>query len=181
MTGTYRHFIIEQLAKREVGQCGTDRVPVRYPDLGVDGRLTIRGQARHVELTAVRRAHAAGDVIMVVPDAGVAFSGDLLFIGCHPFLGDGDLEGLRQALGALEASGADRIVPGHGPVGGVGDVRTLARSLDDVERIAAVGTANTPIPDEYRTWGFARFFAANVAFCAAGGRPAEPPPDQETP
>jgi glyoxylase-like metal-dependent hydrolase (beta-lactamase superfamily II) len=112
---------------------------------------------------------------MVVPDARVVFSGDLLFVDCHPYLADGDLAGLRRALEALEATGVDRIVPGHGPVTGVAAARLLARYLDDVERLAAAdpGTASIPVP--YRGWGFARFFAANVAFCAAGGRQADPP------
>jgi glyoxylase-like metal-dependent hydrolase (beta-lactamase superfamily II) len=148
---------------------------LRYPDIGFDGRLQIHGQARHVELRTLGRAHAAGDVVMVVPDARVVFSGDLLFVGCHPYLADGDLAGLRQALEALVASGVDRIVPGHGQVTAVGAARILARYLDDVERIAAAdpGTASIPVP--YRGWGFARFFAANVAFCAAGGRQADQP------
>jgi hypothetical protein len=70
----------------------------------------------------------------------------------------------------VEASGADRFVPGHGPVGGVAELRTLARYVDDVERLAAEGGNGTVIPDPYRSWGFARFFALNVEFCVAGGR-----------
>jgi hypothetical protein len=102
--------------------------------------------------------------------------GDLLFIGCHPYLGDGDLGDLRGALRMLEASGADRFVPGHGPVCGVDGLRTLARYIDDVERLAAVSDGTPTIPDPYRSWGFARFFRANIEFCAGGGRQPEAPP-----
>lgn len=152
---------------------------LRFPDLGFDGRLEIHGRDRRVELVALERAHAAGDLFMTVPDERVAFCGDLLFTGCHPYLGDGDVGGLRGALEMLEASGADRFVPGHGPVGRAAELRTLARYVDDVERLAARGEEAAAIPDPYRAWGLAQFFAENVTFCAGGGRQAaatvEPP------
>lgn len=151
---------------------------LRYPDLGFDGRLEIHGRDRRVELVALDRAHAAGDVFMVVPDERVAFCGDLLFIGCHPYLGDGDLGDLRGALQTLEASGAGRFVPGHGPVGGVAELRTLARYVDDVERLAVAGDVGAAVPDPYRPWAFARFFAGNVEFCVGGGRQAEASTDE---
>jgi len=142
---------------------------LRYPDVAFDRRLAIHGSDRRVELVAVERAHAAGDVFMTVPDARVAFCGDLLFVDCHPYLGDGDLGGLRDVLGRLGAGGSERFVPGHGPVGGAAQVRTLARYVDDIERVAAHDTRAVSIPGPYRSWGFAQFFPANVAFCAGGG------------
>lgn len=154
---------------------------LRYPDVGFDGRLEIHGRDRWVELVALDRAHAAGDVFMTVPDAKIAFCGDLLFIGCHPYLGDGDVGGLRGALGMLQASGANRFVPGHGPVGGAAEIETLLRYVDDVERLAAQGDEAAAIPEPYRSWAFARFFPANLEFCAGGGRQPqaleEEPPD----
>jgi cyclase len=46
---------------------------LRYPDVAFDRRLEVRGRDRRVELAAVERAHAPGDVFMTVPDARVAF------------------------------------------------------------------------------------------------------------
>jgi len=146
---------------------------LRVPDLAFDDRLEIHGRDRRVELVGLERAHSAGDLFMILPDERVAFCGDLLFVDCHPYLGDGDLGGLRGALGMLEASGADRFVPGHGPVGRAVELRTLASYVDDVERLATRGEEAAVIPDPYRAWGLAQFFAENVAFCAGGGRQAE--------
>jgi glyoxylase-like metal-dependent hydrolase (beta-lactamase superfamily II) len=151
---------------------------LRYPDLGFEGRLEIHGRDRRVELVALERAHAAGDLFMTVPDESIAFCGDLLFIDCHPYLGDGDIGGLRQALGMLEASGADRFVPGHGPVGRTVDLGTLARYIDDVEGLAARGEEAAAMPDPYGAWALARFFPVNVEFCAGGGRQAETSTDE---
>jgi glyoxylase-like metal-dependent hydrolase (beta-lactamase superfamily II) len=133
----------------------------------VEGRLWIEGSGRSVELRTLRPAHTDGDLVLVVPDARVAFCGDLLFVGCHPYLADGDLDGLRAALGEIERLGAERLVPGHGPVGGAAEAATLTAYLDDIESIARRAPDQEPgvaIPDAYRAWGLRRFFAANVAF-----------------
>ena len=152
---------------------------LRYPDVTFDDRLELHGRDWRVELVATDRAHAAGDTFLLVPDARVAFCGDLLFVGCSPFLGDGDIFGLRASLRALEVSGADRFVPGHGPVGGAAELGVLARYVGDVEQLGTAGLEDTPMPDPYRSWGFARFFAPNVAFRAGGGRQAEAAPGDQ--
>ena len=151
---------------------------LRYPDVGFHDRLEIHGSARHVELVAVDRAHGAGDLFMTVPDARVAFCGDLLFIGCHPYLGDGDVDGLRIALTRLEATGAERFVPGHGPVGAASDLRVMASYVADVERVAQRTDGDAAIPEAYRAWAFAQFFPPNVEFCASGGHQPAGPADQ---
>lgn len=146
---------------------------LRYPDVGFEGRLDVHGRDRDVQLVALETAHAPGDTFLVVPDARVAFCGDLLFVGCHPYLGDGDVAGLRDGLALLEASGADRFVPGHGPIGHSAALRALAGYIDDVERAAALGAETVTVPDAYREWLLARFYPANLEFLKAGGRRAE--------
>ena len=141
---------------------------LRLPDLTFEGRLEIHGTARRVEIMTVGRAHTNGDLVMVLPDERIAFCGDLLFVGCHPYLGDGDLGGLRTALALLRASGAHRFVPGHGPVGRAGEVAMLAAYLDDLQRLAPVAD-EVAIPEAYRSWALRRFFAANLEFAAGPG------------
>ena len=138
---------------------------LRFPDLAIEGRLDIHGTARRVEITTVGQAHTDGDLVMVLTDERIAFCGDLLFVGCHPYLGDGDLGGLRRALALLEACGAHQFVPGHGPVGRAGELATLAAYLDDLQRLATVAD-EVAIPEAYRSWALRRFFAANLEFTA---------------
>jgi glyoxylase-like metal-dependent hydrolase (beta-lactamase superfamily II) len=144
---------------------------LRLPDQAIDGRLEIHGSGRRVEVVPAGRAHAAGDVVLHLPDDAIAFAGDVFFVRCHPYLGDGDIGTLRTALERLAGSGTSRIVPGHGPVGGIEELRTLARYLDDVERLAAQGP-EAPIPDAYGAWGLRPFFPDNLEFAAAGGHQA---------
>jgi cyclase len=141
---------------------------LRLPDMAIEGRLDIHGTARRVEITTVDRAHTDGDLILVLPDERVTFCGDLLFVGCHPYLGDGGLGGLRTALAMLEASDSERFVPGHGPVGWAEDLAMLATYLDDVQRIAATA-GEAVVPDTYRAWPLGRFFTANLEFAAGPG------------
>lgn len=88
--------------------------------------------------------HTAGDVMVLVDDADVLFSGDLCFFGVTPLAFQGD-----PALWAatLEAVGdlATTIVPGHGPIGGAGDVAALAEYL----RHCVAGTIP---PGPWDTW-----------------------------
>ncbi len=161
---------------RSLPPCPT--LHLRYPDTLFDTGLELRGRDRRVELVATERAHADGDTFLVIPDAGVVFCGDLLFVGCHPYLADGDVTGLRAALAALEASGAGRFVPGHGVVGGVGELHALSQYVDDIEQLSRERRTDAAMPDAYRSWAFARFLAPNLEFCAGGGRQADPAPGE---
>jgi cyclase len=52
-------------------------------------RLDVTVGDRRVELIEVGPAHTDGDVIVHVPDAGVVYAGDILFIGGHPIMWTG--------------------------------------------------------------------------------------------
>ena len=146
---------------------------LRLPDLAIEGRLAIHGTTRRAEVVPVGRAHGAGDCVLVLPDDGIAFAGDVLFVRCHPYLGDGDIGTLRETLGLLEQTGATTLVPGHGPVGGPAEIGVLLRYLDDVERLAATGP-ETAMPEAYAAWALRPFFSDNLEFAAAGGHQPEP-------
>ena len=72
--------------------------------------------------------HTAGDVIILVDDAGVLFSGDVCFFGVTPLAFQGDPATWAEVLEVI-ADLQPRIVPGHGTMGTGGDARTLASYL----------------------------------------------------
>lgn len=88
-----------------------------------------------VEVRHAGHGHTRGDAVILVPDEGVAASGDLLFNGFHVNYEDADLHGLMTALDRLEALGARTLVPGHGPVGGPGLVDEQRRYHDTTARL----------------------------------------------
>ena len=69
-----------------------------------------------VDLVDVGPAHTGGDVLVHVPDRGIVYSGDILFVEGHPILWAGSVPDLLRALDVIAAWEPDVIVPGHGPI-----------------------------------------------------------------
>lgn len=72
--------------------------------------------------------HTEGDLMALVADCDVLFAGDLCFFGVTPLAFQGNPKTWADVLDAV-AELADRIVPGHGPVGGETEVRELQQYL----------------------------------------------------
>lgn len=77
-------------------------------DLDVGGRL--------VRLIEVGPAHTPGDVLVHVPDAGVLFTGDILFVGAAPLVWEGPVSRCVAACDLMLDLDVSVIVPGHGPI-----------------------------------------------------------------
>jgi cyclase len=71
--------------------------------------------------------HTESDAFLWFEDT--VFTGDLVVIGSHPWVGDGDVEHWLEILDAFEARRPRVIVPGHGPIGSVEDIPPLRRYL----------------------------------------------------
>ena len=115
-----------ELFRSFFGEFEFDGIDVRVPDRTFDGRLDLDVGGRLVELIEVGPAHTAGDTIAVVPDAGVVYTGDILFIGGTPIVWAGPLSNWVAACDLMLGMDVETVVPGHGPVtdkGGVAEVR----------------------------------------------------------
>ncbi len=87
-------------------------------------QLSLRG----VEVETLGGGHTESDAFLWFEDT--LFAGDLVVIGSHPWVGDGDPEHWIVILEAFEARGPRQIVPGHGPVGSGADLAPLRRYLE---------------------------------------------------
>jgi len=85
------------------------------PGLTFENELRVHLGSREVRVAFLGRGNTAGDAVVIVPDANVVATGDLLVnpipygYGCHP-------AAWIRTLAALTAIDAAAIVPGHGPV-----------------------------------------------------------------
>jgi cyclase len=61
-------------------------------------------------------AHCAGNTAVLVRERSVLFAGDILLKNCTPSFSGGSARGYLPVLQQLRELGAERIVPGHGPV-----------------------------------------------------------------
>jgi cyclase len=119
---------------------------------------------RSVRVIDVGPTHTAADAIVHVPDEGVVFAADVLFIGVAPVMWHGPVETWLAALDTLLALDAGVYVPGHGPPCGRAEIEELAaywRWLRDgvAEQRAAGRPAGEAAKLLVRSPGHARFAA----------------------
>jgi glyoxylase-like metal-dependent hydrolase (beta-lactamase superfamily II) len=93
------------------------------------------------------RAHAPGHAALLVQDRGVLVAGDMLSDGLMPMLDATSADPFEDYLAALRllesvAGDADVVVPGHGSVGGAGQVR--ARIEQDRAYVLALRDGQEP-------------------------------------
>jgi glyoxylase-like metal-dependent hydrolase (beta-lactamase superfamily II) len=146
---------------------------VHAPDLTFTGRMTFHGTARSAELIDFVGGHTESDAVLFLPQEGIAFMSDLLFIGHQPYLGGGDPDRLRNILEEVSALAPRLLVPGHGPVGTAESLKVLSHYVSTLDGLArkmvedgeAEETIDTmAIPEPYDDWLFASFFPGNMRF-----------------
>jgi 2-keto-4-pentenoate hydratase/2-oxohepta-3-ene-1,7-dioic acid hydratase in catechol pathway/glyoxylase-like metal-dependent hydrolase (beta-lactamase superfamily II) len=146
-------------------------ITLRNPDQTFDDELTIDVGGREVRLLNLGPAHTAADSVVHVPDAGVLFAGDLLFIGCTPIVWAGPIANWIAACDAMIALDAPTVVPGHGPVtdpDGIRAVRGYLVHIADQAEVAYrkglsfVEAADSIDLGEYASWLDAERIVVNV-------------------
>lgn len=60
--------------------------------------------------------HSPGHAIVLLPDHGIVFSGDLLFVGRYPFARQANPSDWISALQRIKRMRPEIVIPGHGPV-----------------------------------------------------------------
>ena len=90
----------------------------------IDGAAQLTGRIEVLPASG----HTPGDVLVLVADADLCFTGDLCFFGVTPLAWQGDPREWADVLDVVVEL-ADVLVPGHGPVGGEREVRDLQAYL----------------------------------------------------
>jgi cyclase len=117
------------------GDYDFEGIELAPPNRTFTGELELAIGDRAVHLIEVGPAHTDGDVIVHVPDAGVVFTGDILFHGGHPIVWAGPIANWIAACDRLLAlDGVTTVVPGHGPVTTLEAVAHLKGYFEHVAR-----------------------------------------------
>jgi cyclase len=157
--------------RRIFGPFRFEDVELRPPTATFDGALVLRVGDRPVHLIEVGPAHTDGDAIVHVPDAGVIFTGDILFVEGTPIVWAGPFSNWLAACDRILALGAHTLVPGHGPVTDAAGVHEVKRYLTYVHdearaRFEAGMDAEQAADDidlaDFAGWGDAERIAVNV-------------------
>jgi cyclase len=175
--------------RRIFGPFRFEDVELRPPTATFEGALVLTVGDRPVHLVEVGPAHTDGDAIVHVPDAGVVFTGDILFVEATPIVWAGPFSNWLAACDRILDLGARTLVPGHGPVtdaSGVHDVKRYLTYVHDQARARFeagmdAGQAADDIDlSDFAGWGDAERIAVNVETVYRELDPArEEPPKPE--
>jgi cyclase len=146
---------------------------LRLPNLTFNGELSFEGSKRSARLIAFDGGHSGSDAILHLPDEGIVFMSDLLFIGGHPYLADGDPEKVIRTLAEVRKLRAKRFVPGHGPVGQISHLDEMEEYINTLNTLVSKaiqkGVSEAEIdkiamPAKYQHMIFPTFFTDNLRF-----------------
>jgi cyclase len=99
-------------------------LPTR-PTRTFEKELTVDVGGVEVLLLNLGPAHTAGDSIAFVPEEGVLYAGDLLFVGGTPISWAGPITNWVAACDYMISLKPDLVVPGHGRIIDVGGIREV--------------------------------------------------------
>ena len=85
-----------------------------WPSLTFPDEISVWLGKREVRIMHIGRGHTAGDVIAVVPDSNVVFSGDLIEYHSACYCGDAHFTDWPTTLENLAEINASAVVPGRG-------------------------------------------------------------------
>jgi len=91
-------------------------IAVTPADITFDSQLTLHVDGREIRLIHLGPGHTAGDIIVHLPDDGIVFASDLVFLYSTPLGMEGSFAGWLKNLRTLAHMDAHIYVPGHGPV-----------------------------------------------------------------
>jgi glyoxylase-like metal-dependent hydrolase (beta-lactamase superfamily II) len=131
---------------------------VGTPDARADAVMRV-GRTEFL-LRPVGPSHTPEDLVVFVPSLGLLFSGDLLFRGRIPFVGQADSGGWIRALDRMLLLQPKVVVPGHGPAS-TEPQADLAMTRDYLQflrdRMGEAARAMEPFDEVYARTDWRRF------------------------
>jgi cyclase len=168
-----RHDLAMLLAYYRASNESRNQLKTRLPSLTFHGEMTLHGTRRIVKLLEIGGGHTPGDCIMLLPDEHVAFVGDLVAIGMHPYIPDGSPDEWQKTLNEMQELPIGTIVPGHGDVGHRVEMTVMSDYIQGLRQIAESMVlsgkkeseiSGEPIPSQYQTYFHIQNFVDNLRF-----------------
>lgn len=141
--------------------------PEGLPVITFDGSLSVHFNGEEIALLHLPAGHTDGDAAVWFKDSGVLHLGDQLFNGRFPYI-DQDAGGtvggyLANLRAVLDWAPADvKVIPGHGPLCGLDEVRAMIDAISATQGIVAEALAEgadveavvqAGLGDAYSLWG----------------------------
>lgn len=164
-----RFFIVEYQAVLAI----LPELQLRLPNLTFTDELTFSGSKRSAKLITYEGGHCGSDAMLHLPDDGIVFMGDLLFVNCHPYLLESVPDEIHRILAEVRKLQAKTLVPGHGPVGQTAHLDWMDEYIDRLNAFAyeviqkgatEAEIDKIAIPSEYQHMIAPSFFTLNLKF-----------------
>lgn len=138
------------------------------PTLTFNQQMTIHGSKRSVQLLTFGGGHTQSDAIVYIPEDKVVVTGDLVLSRHHPVLAYANPTEWLRILEQIEQLDVEVIVPGHGEVSSLHELREVRGYITDL--VAAVTEAlqnnksldEVEVPERARDWYFIAYFKTNL-------------------
>lgn len=166
----------ERLAERErtIGRWLGPGFRLPQPDRWIERDEDFTMGGVRFALRRLGPAHSPEDLALLVEPDGVLYSGDVVYAGRVPFIGDADTRLWLQAIDRLLALPARVMVPGHGPAS-YAPARDARMTRDYLrflrEQMGRAARDFVPFDEAYRQVDWRRF-RAEPTFDAANRRNA---------
>ncbi len=141
---------------------------VRVPDITFESAMTLHGAKREAQLISWGGGHTPSDAVLYLPQERILFAGDLIFYRCHAWTGAGNVDEWLRILGEMEKLNIETLAPGHGEIttaAAIAEQRVYLETIVGMAQQAASAgktadeAAATPIPPQYRDFGYASGFS----------------------
>ena len=137
------------------------------PVITFNHNLTVHFNGEEIRAIHFPQGHTDGDSVIFFTTSNVVHLGDDFFAGRFPFVdleSGGNVEGLTKNIAEIidKIPAGAKLIPGHGPLSTVDDLKTyhnmLIKTTDIVrQKIAAKKTLDQikgeGLPDEWKSWG----------------------------
>ena len=164
----------DRVAREEHDKVGSD-IPVRarHPDRSVaEGEEVVDGI--RIEHHHLRLAETEDALVVALPEAKAVIVQDLVYNRAHPFLGERQFEGWREALREYLVLPYDIVLPGHGLPGGKAVYLEMIDYLDFAEDALGRSESATEFKrrllDRYPPHGCGKVLDHQLRFLFPGSR-----------
>ena len=140
---------------------------VALPIITFENKLSVHFNGEEIRATHFPNGHTDTDVVVFFPKSNVVHMGDDFFNGMYPFIdldGGGSVKGLIANLVKVipEIPAGAKIIPGHGPVATIKELRDFLAMLQGTSAIVEAGIKAGKTADQlkqakalakYDAWG----------------------------
>jgi cyclase len=138
------------------------------PAITFDHEVSIYGSNRKVQLITFGGGHTQSDLFVYLPEEKIAVMGDLVLSKHHPVMMNGNPKEWFNILDRVEQMDIDTIIPGHGEVCSVEELREMKGYINDILALVETTVQNNGsiddliVPKPYEDWYFTTYFKGNL-------------------